>query len=55
MLRLVDCSRKQAYTTEWEAAEVAEHQMNLKPGLALRVYLCDGCGRYHLTHKARRF
>lgn len=54
MLHLVDCSRKQAYATEWEAAQVAEHQMSLNPGLILRVYRCD-CGWYHLTHKPRRF
>lgn len=55
MQRVVDCSRKRAYSTEWEAAQVADHQMSLNPGLVLRVYCCDGCGSFHLTHKPRRF
>ena len=38
MLRVVDCSRKQAYPTEREAEQVAEHQMSLNPELVLRAH-----------------
>lgn len=55
MRRIPDCSHKQAYATEEEAQEVAEDQMSQTDGLSLRVYLCDGCSMYHLTHKPKRF
>lgn len=50
-----DCSHKKAYETEAEAKTVAEHQMAQDESLALRVYYCQRCSMYHLTHKPRRF
>jgi hypothetical protein len=46
-----DCSRKRAYPSRERAEEVARHQMELNPSRHLRVYHCDACFNYHLTHK----
>lgn len=54
-MRTPDCSHKQGYQTEEEAMEVAEDQMQRTEDLTLRVYLCQGCSMYHLTHKPKRF
>ncbi len=55
MKRIPDCSHKRAYETEEEAQEVAGDQMEQAEGLLLRVYRCEGCEMYHLTHKPKRF
>lgn len=55
MQHVPDCSRKRSYPSEALADEVARHQMSLNPGLVLRVYFCDRCWSYHLTHKHQRF
>lgn len=55
MWRIPDCSHKRAYETEEEAEQVAEHQMAQDENLSLRVYYCQRCSMYHLTHKPRRF
>lgn len=53
--RTIDCTRKRAYQSHHDAEEVARHQMDVNFGLVLRVYQCDRCGMFHLTHKPRRF
>ena len=54
MNHLRNCYSKRAYHSELQAEGVAEHQMGLHPGLVLRVYHCDICGKYHLTSKPPR-
>lgn len=46
-----DCSRKRSYSSLARAEEVARHQMAVHRGRDLRVYHCDTCFNYHLTHK----
>lgn len=46
--RLSICQRKRRYTSESEAVEAA-----LAADIALRVYACDRCGRFHLTGRLK--
>lgn len=48
--RVKMCLKKNTYHSEAEAESVAQHQM-FALGIYLRVYQCDYCGEYHLTHK----
>ena len=52
--RLPRCRGKYSYPTEQDALQVRDK--NLKRGTApyLRVYSCDRCRYFHLTHKPIR-
>lgn len=46
------CHRKKRYWTEAYAQGIAAKCLR-KRGVQLRVYLCEFCFGYHLTHKAK--
>ena len=47
------CFKKSSYKTEDRAKLYAEKAME-KTGQTLRVYHCNICKEYHLTHKGNR-
>lgn len=47
------CARKNRYPTR-EVAETAALRCEAERGVPLRVYHCDACGGWHLTHREKR-
>jgi len=48
------CDQKRRFKAEKEAREAAEYQMLITPTLELSVYMCQMCGGWHLTRRARK-
>lgn len=46
--RLSICQRKQRFASEADAVRAA-----LAADIALRVYACERCGKYHLTSRLK--
>lgn len=48
-----ECWRKQRYYRQQNANKAAARAF-LERGVLLRVYMCEHCGRYHLTKELTR-
>lgn len=49
------CDEKTCYRSKPLAFAAVASRLRDNPTLYLRVYLCNACGLWHLTHKEDRF